>query len=101
MGDMADWVNDDTPGPEPVCVSCGGSDVGADGEHVCPEPTGRDAFQAAIEELRRRVSTVHERVACPTCKQPAGERCVHIHRRSWVLAHAHSARLRADGIPDR
>lgn len=78
------------------------------------EPTGRDAFVAAVEELRRRVASVHERVACPVCGAPVGERCRRVQRAHTgagpapaglppgvPLKSAHNERLRADGIPDR
>lgn len=85
MGDMADWVNDDTPpGPEPT------------------EPTGRDAFTEGIERLRRQVATAYERVPCPACGAQPGQHCHSLGRGPGrPLKHSHSERLRADGIPDR
>lgn len=73
------------------------------------ETSGRDSFLEAVAELRERIGTVHQRVACPTCKAGIGIRCVRVRtRRSGPLApppvtlkHPHSERLRAAGIPDR
>lgn len=68
------------------------------------EPTGRDVFVAAIEELRQRVATVHERRACPRCFAAVGKPC-HDTRRGArygrTLLHPHPERLRADGISER
>lgn len=62
-------------------------------------------------ELHERVATVHERVACPRCLAPVGERCVRMstHYVGWAgaeegpspLKHSHRERLRADGIAER
>lgn len=69
-----------------------------------PEPTGRDALLAAIEELRQRVATVHERRRCPRCFADVGKLCHDTRRGARYgrpLLHPHPERLRADGIPDR
>ncbi len=58
-------------------------------------------------ELVERQRTVHERVACPRCEAPIGERCVRASGRGWTqtdaggiyaLKHPHAERLQADGI---
>jgi hypothetical protein len=88
----------------------------------------REEFEAraaaAVEELNRRVESCHERVACPTCHAPVGDRCVRkgtcarpilwYGPNGWDekmnaeeqrrldelprLKHPHEARIRADGI---
>jgi hypothetical protein len=62
-------------------------------------------MEAAAAELRRRVQTVHERVACPKCLAPVGVRCVRANGQGTPgtkpLKHPHVERLRADGITDR
>jgi hypothetical protein len=70
-----------------------------------PDDFARLADRVA-DELRRRQRTVHERVACPKCLAPVGERCRHLSvARGWpygrVLKHPHRERLRADGIAER
>jgi hypothetical protein len=52
-------------------------------------------------ELVERQRTAHERVACPKCGQPVGERCKRLSARHMArpsLKHSHRERLRADGI---
>lgn len=76
-----------------------------------PEQSGRDSFLEAIAELRERIATVHERVACPACWAPVSVRCRKVthkgapgeqpDRTRPALKHPHRERLRADGIPDR
>lgn len=68
---------------------------------------GEAALLASADVLRERAATAHERVACPTCGVPRGERCVRkgTSRVDAVFAarlkHSHEARLRADGIQPR
>jgi hypothetical protein len=64
-----------------------------------------DALMAAAVEHMDRIDSVHERVACPYCLRPVGERCVSMQkvtRRPRVLVkNPHAERLRADGIYQR
>lgn len=64
-------------------------------------PSYLDAAKALVARQR----TVHQRVACPTCGEPIGRRCIRKGQpRSWYtkdLKHSHLARLNADGIPLR
>lgn len=59
----------------------------------------------AAEALERRVATVHERVACPKCRAPVGERCWHMGYHSVPhnisrrpIKNPHRERAAADGI---
>lgn len=62
------------------------------------------------QELRRRAATVHERVPCPRCSAPTGQRCralplgyladVGQPSGRW-LRHPHPERLQRDGVPLR
>jgi hypothetical protein len=57
-----------------------------------------------VEQIAKRVASVHERHHCPTCGAPAGMRCVRKGRHvstSPPLRHPHAARLHADGLPLR
>lgn len=58
------------------------------------------ALERAADELNERVRTCHERVRCPRCRQPAGQRCLHATHLT-PLKHSHEERIRADGIPLR
>lgn len=55
----------------------------------------------AAREMNERVSTVHERVECPTCAAPVGERCCAMPlgwcpARGRVLKTAHGQRIKLE-----
>jgi len=74
---------------------------------VGPQDPESRRFAAAAAALDRRVATAHERVECPTCSAPAGQRCRRMPagfvgassaHSGAPLRQSHDARLRAAGI---
>jgi hypothetical protein len=76
---------------------------------LVPEP-----FQVWLEERvaeqKKRVATVHERVACPRCQAPLGKRCRRMPLGYGIgitpgygreMKYPHDERLRSDGIYPR
>lgn len=68
------------------------------------ERSVEQALTEAARAVEERIATCHERVVCPRCVAPVGERCIRARRDGRFslldqpLKHSHAERLRADGI---
>lgn len=87
---------------ESVCGLRLGAAVELPLEDVCANCATILSLEAAADDLNQRVTTAHERVACPKCGMAKGDQCRRVGARGWQahppLKHSHRERLRADGI---
>lgn len=64
-----------------------------------PTPDEKATFRrmfAAADDLIERIATCHERVACPRCGAPVGQRCRALPKNVRATKHPHDERWRQE-----